>query len=394
MGVIEGVYKSLSFLSYPLAKKRIKDFKIDKEAIWFHAASLGEVISIKPLIDYFKEKNISFFLTTMTESGKKRAEEDFKGNVFLFPYDNPFFIKEILKRAKLIVFAESEFWPNAIFEIKKNKKRIILVNGRISEKSFIKWKIFKNFFRKILFSFDRFFVISNKEKKYLKFFGIDDKKIFVSGNLKLLSIKREVVPLFKKPYEFTITLASIRSGEFKGFVNFVEKVVKSDDRLGFIIAVRHLSTLILLENILKVKNIDYVKFTEGEEKLKEKKRVLILDTLGDLIRVYPLSDIVIVGGTFAPYGGHNLLEPAQFGVPVLFGPYTSNVKGMEEILLRERGGARCKSFDELFEIFSKLIKDKNEVENLGKNAKRAFEKAKKIAEDGFYEIVKYLESNL
>ncbi|MEO0300477.1 MAG: glycosyltransferase N-terminal domain-containing protein [candidate division WOR-3 bacterium] len=394
MGVIEVAYKILSFLSYPLGKNRIKDFRADKDSIWFHAASLGEVISIKPLIDYFKGKGISFFLTTMTESGKKLAEEDFKGNVFLFPYDNPLFIKEILKKSKLIVFAESEFWPNTILEIRKNKKRIILVNGRISENSFRKWKVFKNFFKKILFCFDRFFVISSKEKKYLKYFGADNKKIFVSGNLKLLSIKREVLPLFDKPFDFTITFASVRSGEFKGLVNFIEKVIKINEKIGFIIAVRHLSTLILLENILRVKNIKYVKFTENREKIKEKKRVLILDTLGDLIRVYPVSDAVIVGGTFAPYGGHNLLEPAQFGVPVFFGPYTSNVKGMEEILLKERGGIKCKTFDELFEIFLKLVNDKKEIENLGRNAKRAFERARKITENGFNEIVKYLESNL
>lgn len=394
MGVIEGVYKTLSLLSYPFARRRFEGFKIDKEAVWFHAASLGEVVSIKPVIDYFKKKSIPFFLTTMTDSGKKKAEEDFKGNVFLFPYDNPFFIKEILKRAKLIVFAESEFWPNTIFEIKKNKKRIILVNGRISEKSFIKWKVFKNIFKKILLSFDKFFVISNKEKIYLKFFGVDEKKIFVSGNLKILSTIREVIPLFNKPYDFTITFASVRSGEFKGLVNFIGKVFKTNQRVGFIIAVRHLSTLILLENMLKLKDIDYVKFTENGVKEKDKKRILILDTLGDLVRVYPVSDIVVVGGTFAPYGGHNLLEPAQFAVPVLFGPYTSNVKGMEEILLKERGGMKCKNFDELYEIFLKLLRDKKGLESMSKNAKKAFEKARRFTENGFYEIVRYLESNL
>ncbi|MEN3044339.1 MAG: glycosyltransferase N-terminal domain-containing protein [Candidatus Hydrothermales bacterium] len=392
--MINILYKTLSSFTYPFAYRRIKDFDIEKDSIWFHAASLGEVVSIKPLLDYFIKRNVPFFITTMTESGKKRAEEYFMGRVFLFPYDNPLLIKKIEKKSKLLVLAESEFWPNIIFEIKKNKKGLILVNGRISEKSFLRWKLLKNYFAKILSNFDKFFVISLKEKKILKYFNVEENKVFISGNLKILSENKNITPLFEKPFDFTVTFASVRTREFKGVVNFIDKIMKINENIGFIIAVRHLESIILLENFLRLKNIRYVKFSEERKDFRGKTRVLILDTLGDLIKVFPLSDVVVVCGTFAPYGGHNLLEPTQFGVPVFFGPYTSNVKGMEEVLIKEKGGVKCKDFEEFFEIFKDIIHDKEKLTNLSKNSKRAFERAKKISEIGFLEIVKYLENSL
>ncbi|MEN3046070.1 MAG: glycosyltransferase N-terminal domain-containing protein [Candidatus Hydrothermales bacterium] len=392
--MIDILYKSLSFLTYPIAQKRLIDSDLEKDSIWFHAASLGEVTSIKPLLDYFDKKGVPFYVTTMTESGKKRADEYFKGRVFLFPYDNPLLIKKLVDRTRLLVLAESEFWPNTIFEVKKNKKNLILVNGRISEKSFLRWKLLKGYFARILSCFDKFFVISFREKKFLRRFNVDGSKIFVSGNLKILFENKDVSLLFEKPFDFTITFASVRTGEFSGIVDVIEKIMKMNEKIGFIIAVRHLESLILLENILKLKKIKYVKFSEERENFKYRARVLILDTLGDLIRVFPISDVAVVCGTFAPYGGHNLLEPAQFGVPVFFGPYTFNVKGMEEILIKEGGGIKCKDFNDLFTIFKDMIDSRDELIKVGKNSKNAYEKARKISENGFRKIVEYIEKNL
>jgi len=393
MGVIEGFYKTLTLFTYSFAKKRLENFNVNEKSIWFHAASLGEVTSIKPIIDKIIERKIPFFMTTMTESGKKRAEKEFKENIYLFPYDNPFLIKKLIEKAKLIIFAESEFWPNTLIEIKRKKKKLILVNGRISEKSFKKWKAFRGTFSNLLSAFDRFFVIGEKEKKFLKFFGINEEKILISGNLKFLNLNQIIEPLFEKPFNITITMASLRSKEFKGGVHFIEDILREFKDIGFIIAVRHLNTLLILENFLKSKNISFEKFSENRGKMKSDSRILILDTLGDLIKVFPLSDAVIVGGTFAPYGGHNLLEPAQFGVPVFFGPFTENVKSMEEILLKEKGGIKVKNWEELYNVMKERLKD-GRLKIEGKNAKKAAIKAKKIAEKGFNEIIKYIEKNL
>ncbi len=393
MGIIENFYKIFTLLNYPFAKRRIENFNVDENSLWFHAASLGEVISIKPIIEEVMKRNFSFFITTMTEAGKKRAEGEFKKKVYLFPYDNPFLVKKLVEKAKLIIFAESEFWPNTLREIKENKKKLILVNGRISEKSFKRWKAFKGTFYSLISAFDRFFVISEKEKKFLKFFDIKEENILISGNLKFLNLKGEIEPLFKKPFKLTITMSSLRAREFKGGISFIQNILKEFKEVGFIIAVRHLTSLLILENFLKAKNIPFEKFSETGGEISKNVRVLILDTLGDLIKTFPLSDLVIVGGTFAPYGGHNLLEPAQFGVPIFFGPFTYNVKSMEEILLKEKGGVKVKSWEELF------LKVKEEIENeglkvRGERAKEAAIKAKKLAEKGLEKIVKYIEENL
>jgi len=393
MGVIKEFYKTLSLLTYPFAKKRIENFNVKENSIWFHAASLGEIASIKPIIEKMIERKKNFFITTMTESGKKKAEREFKEDVYLFPYDNPLLIKKLIEKAKLVIFAESEFWPNTLTEIERKKKKLILVNGRISEKSFKKWKAFRGTFSLLLSAFDRFFVIDENGKKILKFFGVNEEKISISGNLKFLGLNKIIEPLFKKPFDLTITIASLRSKEFKGGVNFIENILRDFKNLGFIIAVRHLNTLLILESLLRSKKIVFEKFSENKGKMEKGSKILILDTLGDLIKVFPISDAVVVGGTFAPYGGHNLLEPAQFGVPVFFGPFTENVKSMEEILLKEKGGIRVKNWEELYKVMKEKIKEGN-LESWGKNAKKAVIKAKKIAEKGLSEIIKYIDRNL
>ncbi len=393
---IENLYKPLSFLTYPFAKKRMRYFSAEEsKTIWVHAASIGEVVSIIPVLKELEKENLEYVLTTMTSSGKKKAEaEGIKAKVFLFPFDNLIFIKRLLQRAKLVIFSESEFWPNTLIEIKKRKIKAFLINGRISEKSFKKWKAFKNFAKILLSAFEKFFVIGEKEKYFLEKLGVKNENIFISGNLKFLSLNKNAVPLFEKPPFITITFASLRSKEFRGAVDLIAEIVSKYKDVFFIIAVRHLKTLIILENLLKSKHLTYEKYSQNKGKLKKQKKILLLDTLGDLVRVFPISDVVIVGGTFAPYGGHNLLEPAPYRSCILFGPYTDNVKLMEKALLKYRGGMKVLDFEELKSKIESLLEKRELIREIGENAMVSSLKMKSLAEQGFRRIIREIKNAL
>lgn len=388
---IKKVYEFLSFLTYFWAKRRAKEIELEdkKRYVWIHAASMGEVNSIIPLVKELEKINASYFLTTMTISGKRFAENSLSSKVFLFPFDNLYFIKKLLKKVKIGVFTEGEIWPNTVLEFRKKRIPIILINGRISKKGFIKWKLFRREAKVILNSFDKIFVQSQREKKFLEKLQVKKDKIDVVCNLKFLNLNSEKKKLFDPPFSKVITFASLRTKEFQGIVKVIKNILEKFSDIGIVIAPRHVEAVFILENMLKKEGIEYTKRTKS--KIWEKNfRIYIIDTLGELKKVFLCSDIVIVGGTFAPYGGHNLLEPAQFKVPVIFGPFTENVKLMEKILLEKGGGIKVKNFSSLLNILRGLLENEKKLNYMKERAYLSALEAKTRSKEGFEKILKFL----
>lgn len=381
MGIIKFLYKSLIFTLPLPAEREIKDIPCENYA-YFHASSMGEVMSLKPLVEKFSQ-DYPCIVTVFTKPGKKRAEEFFRGKalIYYFPWDKKYEIEKLLRKAKFVILAESELWPNLLETAFKHKKKIFLVNGKISKQSFYFYNnIFKDI-KKYIGAFEFAFLQDKKYEKFYKILGIPEQRIITLKNLKYDSIKKDVEPLFEKK-DFIVTFGSVRRDEVNIFIDVIEKILNKDKNLKIIIAPRHLINTGFIESKLKDRGIEYEK---RSEKGVPSKRVFILDTIGELIRVWRITDVAIVGGTFGNHGGHNLAEPASLGVPVVFGNSVHNVEEVANKLIKKRGGVKVEG-EELFNTLEKLIRDDVTRENMGRNAGKTIESLKGSSETIYNKI--------
>jgi 3-deoxy-D-manno-octulosonic-acid transferase len=368
MGIIKFIYNFfLSLIPLP-SQRKIKEIPFENY-LYFHASSIGEVMSLKGLIDYFS-KDYPCILTTFTKAGKEKAENIFKDKikVFYFPFDKKGEIEKLVKRAKALIIAECELWPNLIQTGIKNRKKIFLVNGKISKKSFYFYNFIFKEIKKFLRDFELIFLHDKSYEIFFKKLGVLPFKIFVLRNLKYDALE-DVKGAWEKN-GFTITFGSIRSNEIDIVVNVIQKILNKREDLKIVICPRHLINTKIVEFKLKEKGIDYEKRSKS---LFPTKKVFILDTLGELLNVWKISDVGIVGGTFGKHGGHNLAEPAFFGIPVIFGESIQNVKEIANILLKIGGGFKVKNEKELENILNKLILDDDFRKRAGENAKKGIE---------------------
>ena len=368
MGIIKFIYNFFLYLIFLPSERKIKEIPF-KNYLYFHAASIGEVMSLKGLIDYFS-KDYPCVLTVFTKAGKKKAENIFQNKIkiFYFPFDKKKEIEKIVKKAKAIIIAESELWPNLIEIGLKNNKKIFLVNGRISKRSFFFYNFIFKEIKKFLRNFELIFLQDKKYKIYFKKLGVSSNKIFVLRNLKYDALE-DVKEAWKKN-GFTITFGSIRSNEIDIVINVVQKILNKREDLKIIICPRHLINTKIIELKLKEKGIEYEKRSKANFPTK---KVFILDTLGELLNVWKISDIGVVGGTFEKHGGHNLAEPAFFGIPVIFGESIENVKEVANFLLKNGGGFKVKDEKGLENILNKLILDDEFRKKAGEKAKKTIE---------------------
>ncbi len=366
MGIIKFLYNFfLSFFLLP-SERKIKGIPF-KDYLYFHASSIGEVMSLKPIVEKFC-RDYKCLISVFTKGGKKRAEKIFKDKapVIFFPFDKKKEIEKIVKYARAIIIAESEFWPNLLDISIKNKKKVFLVNGKISKRSFYFYNFLFKDIKKYLRNFETLFLQSKEYERFFKLLGVPSKKIKVLKNLKY-DIDYETQPLWDKN-GFIITFGSIRRDEIDTVINLTQKILNKREDLKIVIAPRHLINTYLVELKLKERGIEYEKRSEVPF---PSKKVFILDTLGELINVWKITDIAIVGGTFKNHGGHNLSEPAFFGIPVIFGESIENVKEIADALLKNKGGYKIRNEKEFEEILTRLIFDEGERKKIGKNAKRA-----------------------
>lgn len=338
---------------------------------------MGEVMSLKPLVEKFS-KDYNCVITVFTKSGKKRADEFFKDNsyVFYFPFDKEKELEKIIKKSKAVILGESEFWPNLLEISFKNNKRVFLVNGRISKKSVYFYNFFFKDIKKYIKRFEILFLQDKRYKNFFKSLGVPEGKIIVLRNLKYDSIKRDVEPLFEKK-DFIITFGSVRRDEVNIFINVIEKILHEKKDVKVVIAPRHLINTGYIESKLKEKGIEYEKRSNNSF---PSKKVFILDTLGELIRIWKISDIGIVGGTFANHGGHNIAEPASFGVPVIFGKSIHNIEEVARELIKNGGGVNVKNEEELLRAIKNFMENETLRKKAGENAQKTIDLLKGSSE--------------
>ncbi len=355
--------------------------KKGKKVLWIHAVSVGEVMSLQNLIKKMKKTHPDWviYFSTLTNSGYKVAEEkltDIDELIYL-PFDFRLIVRRFFSIIKpsLFVLTESEFWPQLMREAHRRTQGVLLINGRISSCSYKRYKYIKVFMRKILANIDDFLVQTDEDRKRMELIGADPQRINVAGNLKAeINLKefsgREVLALKKDlniPEKYkTIVAGSTRKGEDILLLRAFSKALKKRRNIKLIIAPRHMDRVDIIRDSCEKLHLKAAKKTSLSSNVTWE--VLILDTIGELSRIYAVADTAFIGGSLIPWGGQNLLEPAFYGKPVYFGPHMDNFAYLAEEFVRKGGAEIVRSEKELVNLF--IFQDEERRVKMGKKAEQ------------------------
>ncbi len=361
--------------------------------VWFHGASVGEILSIIPIVEKFeKDNSIKKILITSstTSSSYILSKYKFKKTIHQFyPYDLNIITKLFINywKPKIAIFVDSEVWPNMYKNLYKNKIPLMLLNARITKKSFKRWKNFPDFSKNI-FKMVTIALPQNLEtKKYLKLLGV--KNIKIVGNLKYFGSRNSNLDdskLRKKLIKKIIWCAASTHKNEELFVSKVHlELKKKIKNLLTVIIPRHIDRKDEIADELSNIGLN-TEFHTSSKILKKNTDIYIVDTYGDTSKFYSLSKLTFVGGSLISHGGQNPLEPAREGNYILFGPHTDNFKEVYEMLDNLKIASKVKSIKKMKSLVLKKI---NYSQNL-KVKYRLTKLGEKIINRNILEIKKFI----
>jgi 3-deoxy-D-manno-octulosonic-acid transferase len=336
--------------------------------IWIHAVSVGEVLAVSGLVENMRKRlpGYQIFVSTTTDTGQKLARKRFgDDHVFYFPIDFRWAIRPYLEklRPQLVVIAETEFWPNFLRLAHASGASIAIVNARISDSSWPGYRRFRSLLRKILSQIDIFLAQTDEDRKRLIDIGAPAERVEVSGNLKF-DIELPAVPPIVASLRAAfardqagpiIVCGSTVEGEEPLLMRAFENVLASHPRAVLILAPRHPERFNAVDAMLKQLGVRFWRRSlwSGESLAGG---VLLVDTIGELAALYGVADLAFVGGSLVPRGGHNIIEPAQHGVPIVVGNHTENFRDIVG-LFQSRNAVRIVGPAELPLVFLELSSD-------------------------------------
>ncbi|MDD5617823.1 MAG: 3-deoxy-D-manno-octulosonic acid transferase [Candidatus Omnitrophica bacterium] len=382
--LLEDKFSRQIFKRFAIGEKSVWQEICGKDVIWIHAVSLGEVSTCKNLINKlslkFPERII--LITTITQTGRALAKSLSKGNVFslYIPFDFSFLIKPFIKKInpRLLVLLETELWPNLLYYAQKENIPVLVLNTRLSDRSFGKYRLFSWFVKQLTKKVRMFCAQSDLDGERLLKIGIDKQRIRVTGNMKFDAIEeldnlqleelnglRAKISL--KSGDFLIVAGSTHDKEEDSILDIFIGLKRRCSNLRLLIAPRHLERVGSIEKLIIKKGLRPYKFSGIDSPSADE--IIILDTIGKLRFVYSLANLVFMGGSLVPVGGHNILEPAFFGKPIVVGPYMHNFREITQIFLSNNALIQTKGIDELKLKMEELICDKDKLTKLGNAAK-------------------------
>jgi 3-deoxy-D-manno-octulosonic-acid transferase len=365
------------------------------ESIWIHCASLGEVNAVQPLLKRLLEKynNKTFILTTVTKTGFEAAK-NISGKLIVhqFPLDLSHLMRRFFKAFKpnLIMLVETELWPNLLYQAYKSEVPVIMINARLSKRSYKRFKFFRWFLRKEFSTIKMVCAQSHKDAEL--FVRLKFNNVFNANNLKFsMKLPDHEMHVLRHAWDykfndFIIAFGSSRPGEEAMIRRVYDKLRTQIPRLKIIIAPRHIQRLPEIKNIFK--KDEYSIFSETED-ANTAKPFMIIDEMGVLPQVYALSDVAIIGGSFYKFGGHNPLEAVWYEKAVIIGEYHSSCIGSVEKLSAERGiiiSNEIKLADDILMLYNNIEYRKL----LGQMAKKILLDNQDAIEQHWEAIIKWL----
>ena len=349
-------------------------FNLDgDESIWVHAVSVGEVLSARPLMSELRASypKLRLFLSTTTLTGQQLARRSVPDvdAVFYFPFDWTITARRTLNvvRPRLFVMTETEIWPNLLRECKRRGVRTLMVNGRISYRSFPRYRLVRPFMKRVLAHIDRFCVQGEETSRRLIELGAEPARIIVTGSLKFDSLESSPTPgrgrervlrFFRVPPTRPVIIAgSTLKGEEEPVIRAFNRVRASGVNALLVIAARHPERFDEVERLCRHEGLTVVRRTELPIDAEPRADAVVLDTIGELAQLYQIATVVFVGGSLVPAGGHNILEPAVYGKPVVFGPHMQNFGEIAETFLTNGAAIQVRTAGEFEETMLSLIGD-------------------------------------
>ncbi len=352
--------------------------------VWIHAVSVGEVTAAIPLIQEIKKRYPSqkIILSTVTVTGNYtatiRARE--VDAVIYFPLDYPFIVKRVIRqiKPKLFIILETELWPNILRELKRNNIPSVVVSGRISNRSYHKYRWGRFFFSKVLDSIHVFCMQTEVDTRRIINIGADKDRVTTVGNLKF----DQCVPtITTEEKENLYNMLSLKEGQtifiagstHKGEENIVLEVFKNLKKtyedLILILAPRHPERFNEVADILshqKLRSIKKTKIKMGQK--SNHYDIILLDTIGELSKLYSIGTIIFVGGSLVSTGGHNVLEPVAYKKAVIFGPHMDNFSEISRCLRESGGGFQVDNQEEFLSQAEMLLQNDADRAKLGEKA--------------------------
>jgi 3-deoxy-D-manno-octulosonic-acid transferase len=315
----------------------------NKNAIWLHAASVGEIVATSPIVKEIRREmpNSTIIISVVTANGYTMAQRIITeaDGVIFFPFDLPYLSYSVVKRIRpsILLLVETELWPNFLKTARKFQIPVVMVNGRISEKSFNGYARITSILRDMLGTVQQFCMQSTIDSQYIIRLGADARKVIVTGNTKFDqnytelnsgergTLQKELALINSHPL---IVAGSTHKGEEEILFNSFCTVKESLPQAALIIAPREIMRTNEILELAQKYGFSVIKRTDAckEDFAACDVDVVILDTIGELGKIYGLGDIIYVGGSLVSHGGHNILEPAAHGKPILVGPNMFNFK--------------------------------------------------------------------
>lgn len=355
--------------------------------IWIHAVSMGEVSAVHPLVKELRARypRGAILLSTTTASGIQIARERVTeaDAIFFFPFDVPFILRRLLRRIRpgLFILAETEIWPNALRLAKKAGARTLLVNGRISERSFPRYRKTRFFWTSVLDNLDRLSMIRVLDGERVIVMGANPVHVFVNGNCKFDQAALSIVPahademrklLELKETDRVFVAGSTHEGEEEAVVQAFLTMREKHPDLILILVPRHIDRVPRVEKILTQRGLpDYILRSRLHPGGRMGKTVVLWDTFGELFKVYAIATLVFCGASLVPKRGQNILEPAAWGKTVLYGPSMEDFMDAKELLESCQAGITVRSAAELAEKGRYLLDHPQELANRGKFGREA-----------------------
>ena len=341
--------------------------RINGNLIWFHAASVGELMSIIPLIKKLEnKKNIKTILITTSTLSSSRILGNYKFKKIIhqfFPIDFFYFSSKFIKywKPRLAIFIDSEIWPSMYKRLKKEKIPLLLMNARITKKSFNRWKLFNQFTNNIFENIEIAYPSNSDTNKYLKKLKV--KNIKSIGNLKFSdannqkNIKLPKTFLSSVKKKLILCAASTHPSEERIIAETHLHLKKKLSNLLTIIIPRHTQRALKIYQEIEAFGLNTIIRSKGN-KINNDTDIYIVDTYGETKKFFNISKIAFMGGSLVNHGGQNPIEPARLNLDIIHGPSTYNFKDIYKLFNKKKAAYEIKNINELKNISFKLLKRK------------------------------------
>jgi 3-deoxy-D-manno-octulosonic-acid transferase len=383
----EGLLERLGLVPLRLAKS-LDERGRKRPMIWLHAVSVGEVLAASRLVGELDRAlpGYRLVISTTTRTGQELARDRFgPDRVFYCPLDLPWAVRSTLNalQPRLLILAETEFWPNLLSGCFRRGIPVAVVNARISDRSWPRYRRLRALWKPFLSRLSRVLAQSETDAERLKAIGCSPERVTVAGNLKFdvrAAGEAEATRLLKAlaPTLRLVVAGSTLEGEEAVLVEAWPRLLEADPQLALILAPRHPERFGAVAALLNRAGIHWVKRSDWRSQPAEAGKpllpgeIVLLDTIGELASVYSLAAVAFVGGSLIPAGGHNPLEPAQFGVPIVMGPHYANFRAITDDL-RTRNAIRIAAKEELAVALIELLRDRLAAVAMGERARQVFD---------------------